>query len=467
MLPTPDPKCAPVTTIDEPLLLTDGRYVIPGNRWDLVQPIDFRPAPVAVVIPHYQQPAQLALVLRALELQDYPRESMEVVVADDGSATPPDITASPLHISVVRQDDRGFRAAAARNLGAAATSAELLCFLDADTVPEPGYLRGITQLPSVVPDAVVVGRRRHADLTGWTPDMLRSWWSGRHTPPMLDEPGWLADAYGASADLLHIDHRSYRYVISAVMCCSRELFDDIGGMDESFCDYGGEDWEFAHRAMVNGAVLHHARGAVAWHDGPDWGDRVVPNRVAVKNAEALAMARLIPDPEARRWGLRYEIPFAAIEVEVDSHSPGSLTQTLGCFLHEDVAIWLCGTSATELLAALRIDDPRVRVGPVPAAIRQRCPVVAKVTGRPVLSAAAFTDLLHRCGRPGVREVRASTTGAAIVIRASWAANRLRRWTQGEVRLKRLSDADRLGTVADVPAASVGLTVAPLDVDLSW
>ncbi|MET0699335.1 MAG: glycosyltransferase, partial [Mycobacterium sp.] len=249
---------------EQPVALTDGRFVVPGNRWDLLNNTVFRAARVGVVLPHYEQPQQLALVLRALELQDHPHELIEVVIADDGSKISPTVPAdSPLHITVVRQDDQGFRAAAARNLGAAATTAELLCFLDADTIPEPAYLRHLTRLPAILPDAVSVGRRRHADLSDWTPEMLTGWWSGQLTPPILDEPRWLTDAYGASSDLLHADHRSYRHVISAVMCCSRELFDDIGGFDESFREYGGEDWEFAHRAWVNGAVLHHARRAVA------------------------------------------------------------------------------------------------------------------------------------------------------------------------------------------------------------
>ena len=72
----------------------------------------------------------------------------KVVVADDGSRVIPDVSASRLNVTVVRQEDRGFRAAAARNLGAAATTASVLCFLDADTVPEPGYLRQLTRLPA-------------------------------------------------------------------------------------------------------------------------------------------------------------------------------------------------------------------------------------------------------------------------------------------------------------------------------
>ena len=68
---------------DRPIPLTGGHFAVPGNRWDLLQENAFDAATVGVVIPYYEQPAQLALVLRALELQTYPHDLMHVVIADD------------------------------------------------------------------------------------------------------------------------------------------------------------------------------------------------------------------------------------------------------------------------------------------------------------------------------------------------------------------------------------------------
>ena len=450
-----------------PRTLTDGRFVVPGNRWDLLAEEPPRPVRVGVVIPHYEQPAQLALVLRALELQDYPAELTEVVVADDGSARAPDVVGSALNVTVVRQEDLGFRAAAARNLGAAATTADVLCFLDADTVPEPGYLRHLVRLPSLLPDAVSVGRRRHADLAGFPPAALEDWWAGRIRPEELPEPGWLAEAYAASADLLHTDLASYRHVISAVMCCSRELFDDVGGFDESFREYGGEDWEYAHRAMAGGAVLHHAREAVAWHDGPDWGDRPVAERAAGKNREALAMARLIPDPAARRYGLRYDVPGACVEIDTASHGAGSLVTTMAGFLAEDVGIWLTGPAAAGLHDELGLQDSRVHAGPVPDTVARRCRFLVRTTGRPLLPDGAFAELLRRCAEPGVGEVRTGGAAAGVVVEATWAVNRRRRWTNGTVRLRHSDRAAGLSTALTVAAESIGVAEVEPDADLSW
>ena len=54
-------------------------------------------------------------MLAALRPQTHPAARLQVVVADDGSDPLPEV---PADVTLVSQDDRGFRAAAARNLGA-------------------------------------------------------------------------------------------------------------------------------------------------------------------------------------------------------------------------------------------------------------------------------------------------------------------------------------------------------------
>jgi GT2 family glycosyltransferase len=446
--------------------LTGGRYCVPGNRWDLLDGRPGRPATLAVVIPYFEQQSDLDRVLAALNAQDYPAHLIDVVIADDGSREPPDPALSTLRCTVVRQPDRGFRAAAARNLGAAATEAEVLCFLDADTVPEPGYLREISRLPSILPDALVVGRRRHADLDGWTAADLEQWWGGGRAPAVLDEPRWLIDAYARTGDLAETADGAYRFVISSVMCCSRELFAYCGGFDESFAQYGGEDWEFAHRAVACGAVLHHARRAVAWHNGPDWAQRAVPDRANEKNAEALTLARLITDPAARSHGLRYELPDVAVEIDADLHGLGSLLTVMRGFLAHDTGVWLTGEHAETLCARAHLEDPRIRLGPVPDHVRRRCRFVVTVTGRPALPADGVAELVRRCSQPGVATVAVRGDASTVTCHASWATNRLRRWRSGPVRLTD-PDAVTLGATQIHRGEEFGMTEVDREPDLSW
>ena len=447
---------------DAPIGLPDGRFLVPGNRWDLLDDVPATLQRIAVVIPFYEQHAQLAVQLAALELQTYSRELIEVVVSDDGSATAPE-PHSELDVSVVRQERKGFRAAAARNLGARATTAPILCFLDADTHPEPEYLRHIARLPSLLPDALVVGRRRYAAIEDWTPQDVRAWWSGRAAPEILDEPAWLTEAYARSRQLLDVDHRSYRYVISSVMACTRELFTDLGGFDESFQHYGGEDWELAHRAVTGGAVLQYVPDAIAWHAGADWAGRDVVDRTATKNREALAVARLVTDPEARRPGVRYGVPEVVVEIDATGHTVGSLVATLSCFLHLDVGVWLTGPTAAGFRAELGDDDPRIDVGTAPPRVRLSCRFVVSTTGRPVLPRRAVDRMLGECADPGVGEVTARIGGAEIACRSSWALNRSRRWAAAV-------DPDRLrGLYASrhVNADDLELVEGPEEPSLAW
>jgi GT2 family glycosyltransferase len=273
-------------------------HAVPGNRWDLLSGVlPAEPPAVSVIVAHYRQPRQLARTLHALRRQDHPQERLEIIVADDGSPEAP-LVNDGAHL--VRQDDRGFRLAAARNLGAARATGDILVFLDADTTPEPTFIRELVRLPAVAPDCVTVGRRRHADLDDADPTADIE----RVAPAReLPEPAWLRRAYRESRDLLDADDRGYRHLIGAVLACSRRFFDDIGGFDESFTAYGGEDWEWAYRAWIGGAVFAHVPTAVAWHDGPDAGGRTEASRAA-KDDEAIRLADLIPLPGSRGHGLR-------------------------------------------------------------------------------------------------------------------------------------------------------------------
>jgi len=279
-------RCDRTAVVVEPTAV-----LVPGNRWDLLPP---GPQPtVTVVVTHFEQPRQLAMVLAALAIQTH--QPIDVVVADDGSAVGPVVTAG---VRLVRQDDRGFRAAAARNLGAAGSTSDVLVFLDADTVPEPGFVAALVRRPAACPDVLAVGRRRHADLSG----------DGNELP----EPGWLRDGYTASRDLLDADGRSFRFVISAVLACRRTLFEDLGGFDERFVGYGGEDWDLAYRAWNAGAVLVHEPAAVAWHDGPEWAAR--DSSAGLKQAETARLAALIPEPSTRGAPLPEMLPDVLIDV---------------------------------------------------------------------------------------------------------------------------------------------------------
>jgi len=96
---------------------------------------------LAVVVPTYNRPHFLRRCLEGYLHQRLPPD--ELVVADDGSG--PETAAlvaqvaaaAPFPVRHVWHEDRGFRAAAIRNRGVAATEADYLLFTDDDCVPAP------------------------------------------------------------------------------------------------------------------------------------------------------------------------------------------------------------------------------------------------------------------------------------------------------------------------------------------
>ncbi len=167
-------------------MITDGVHAwVPDNRWDLVERDPDPDVDVAIVVPYFEQPASLERMYAVIAADPSGPARRELIVVDDGSEAPPPAPPAgfPLPVQLLSQPDRGCRPGRARNLGVAATTAEVLVFFDADTLPAPGTISRLASWPARLPDAVVVGRRHHADLTGWAPAATVDWLAGRGATP--------------------------------------------------------------------------------------------------------------------------------------------------------------------------------------------------------------------------------------------------------------------------------------------
>ncbi len=375
---------------------------------------------VSVVIPYFDDQPRLDLLLRSLD-QQQGSGGFEVVVADDGSPEPPIIPADLRYpCAVVRQPDRGFRAAAARNLGAAAAAGEFLVFLDGDTFPTAGYLAAVTGTLRAIDDghgALVVGRRRHADLAAAGDDTsilaflrgdtvsggCRYSQTGSPLPSappaaitLLPDPRWLLDGYARTGNLRSASDEDFRLIISAVLAVDRRLWDTVGGFDEEFVGYGGEDWDFAWRAWLSGADFVYQPDAVAWHDGPDAGGR--QSDPTVKNTESLRLAQTIALPSVRGTGLVLGQPEIAVRYVGPTAGTAADAAVVACVAGllsgSDAAVWFpgrCGqpSSPSPVPPLLRL-DPRIHQGDVPGHVLERARFQVWIE-RPVRLAAP----LHR------------------------------------------------------------------------
>lgn len=92
---------------------------------------------ISVVIPHLNQPGALARCLASLRAGRRPPD--EVIVVDNGSATlPRDICAAHPGVTLLHEPTPG--PGPARNRGVAAARGNILAFIDADCLADPGWL---------------------------------------------------------------------------------------------------------------------------------------------------------------------------------------------------------------------------------------------------------------------------------------------------------------------------------------
>lgn len=104
---------------------------------------------VAVVMPGFNEEDAIADSVRSILALDYPRDRLEVVVIDDGSTDATfermtEVAREDPRVEVIHfSENRGKRAAMAA--GIAATGAEIIAFVDSDSVLEPDALRVLVQ----------------------------------------------------------------------------------------------------------------------------------------------------------------------------------------------------------------------------------------------------------------------------------------------------------------------------------
>jgi GT2 family glycosyltransferase len=202
----------------------------------------------SVVVPTYDRPEAVRRLLLALRRLEYPRDRFEVIVVDDGGATPLDAVVDGVRndvvVTLLRQANAG--PAAARNVGAERAGGRYLVFTDDDCEPDAGWLDALSRRFDVEPDVMVGGR---------TVNALRE------------------NVYSeASQTILDLVYRHYnrdplnaRFVASNNLALPAEDFRDVGGFDTSFPSAGGEDRELCRRWIATGRRIVFEPEAVVLH----------------------------------------------------------------------------------------------------------------------------------------------------------------------------------------------------------
>jgi glycosyltransferase involved in cell wall biosynthesis len=199
---------------------------------------------VSVVIPVRDNPEGIRALLARLDAQTLARDRFEVVIGDDGSraGSIADVATSDGRIRVVTGPPR--TSYAARNQAAAAARGAVLAFTDSDCLPDARWLEeGLTALEGGAD--IVAG---HVSLVAPTRPTL---WSLLTIDMYLDQERNVRRSRAATANLF----------------VRRKGFEDWGRFDPSLVS--GGDYEFALRAVANGARLVYAAGVVVNHPTVD------------------------------------------------------------------------------------------------------------------------------------------------------------------------------------------------------
>jgi len=235
---------------------------------------------LSFVIPTYNMGALLDHSLSFLAGQrDVVQDSFEVVVVDDGSS---DDTAAiaKKHTShlrrlhyVFRPRDRTSCRAAARNLGLKNSQGARVMFLDSGVIVDSGFARRLIDQHRAAPADTIVHRvvglfaspksPAMRLLEAATPDTLP-----RIASQLEREPRW-RDERDELFELVdgELDGLPAPWAIAwtCALSVARRTAHEIGGFDESFIGWGGEDIDFGFRlrqagspfrTMGDGAVIH-------------------------------------------------------------------------------------------------------------------------------------------------------------------------------------------------------------------
>lgn len=208
----------------------------------------------SVIIPTYGRPAAVRECVRALREQEYPAESFEVIVVDDGSPEPvtlpdtaPESHSTEPRVRLVRQPQSG--PARARNHGARLATGEFLAFTDDDCMPNPRWLATLGQRLAESPDLVVGGHSVNA-----LPQRSCS------------EASQLIVSY--LYESMNRNPEEARFFTSNNFALSARAFADVGGFDETFERASAEDRDLCDRLVAAGYRLVSAPDAIIQHAHP-------------------------------------------------------------------------------------------------------------------------------------------------------------------------------------------------------
>ncbi|MGW2488610.1 PIG-L family deacetylase [Streptomyces sp. NPDC001606] len=231
----------------------------------------------SVVVPTYNRAGLLRLTLESLTRQTLPSDAFEVLVADDGSTDDSAEVAAGfgdrLRLRYLRQDDLGYRVAAARNLGLAHATAPVTVFVDSGVILHSGALAAHVDShrdpagPVAVCGYVYCFNEDNED--GALIERAIDYADPDATMAQLAGQGrWLdirEEFYAKYGDDFAALPAPWLVWWTCNVSARTEQLRAVGGFDEAYRSWGAEDVDLSYRLHRAGARFVLNRAAAAIH----------------------------------------------------------------------------------------------------------------------------------------------------------------------------------------------------------
>jgi glycosyltransferase involved in cell wall biosynthesis len=242
----------------------------------------------SVVIPTYNRAELLRRTLDSLISQDLPGTDFEVLVVDDGSS---DRTAElvegyrdRLDLRYFFQPDEGWRVAQARNVAIAHATGEVCVFVDTGVLLHSGCLRAHLRSHQQASGPVAVCGYVHGYACGDAEAELMIRTLDFDDPDasieLMRDTGRWADiresVYARHADSLDGLPAPWILYWTCNASAPTDRLRSIGGFDEQFRSWGGEDIDLGYRLHLDGArfLLNRSASSIHYPHGANFADNM-------------------------------------------------------------------------------------------------------------------------------------------------------------------------------------------------
>lgn len=339
---------------------------------------------LSVVIPTYNRHQMLSITLACLVNQQT-NYAFEVIVADDGSRTPVERViekfSKSLDIKYVRQEDEGYRLCAVRNLGLAAAKYKFVAILDCDMAPNPNWIQSYMTRLVENDSLALIGPRKYVDTKNFIDDDFTSNTSLIEALPETFSSGrlgrkhignisvdWRLDYFEKTEDL-RLSNEPFRYFSGGNVAFARKWLNVVGGFDEEFTHWGGEDCEFGYRLYRKGCYFKVERGAMAYHQEPP-GLENETNREEGHNITRALVREKVPyifrKPVQADAAVIHKVPLVSIYIPA-YNCESTIVRCIESALNQtvvDLEVCVCNDGSTDrtryLLDRFYSEHPRVR-----------------------------------------------------------------------------------------------------------